>query len=146
MAEEYDRRLRQACELAALVGVDRLTLLGGLPEGSPGDTTQAWVVARFPPYDGRICAGNVRSVPCRTGSGAGVSHRRVRAWRGILDRPGVGPARGRLRRYRLGRERTSTSNGGEGLEKACRFLKAILVEKEAYPPWWEYEPSERQRD
>jgi sugar phosphate isomerase/epimerase len=54
VAAEYDRQFRQTCELAALIGVSRLTLLAGLPEGAPGDTAQCWVVARFPEFNGRI--------------------------------------------------------------------------------------------
>jgi sugar phosphate isomerase/epimerase len=54
IAAEYDRQFRQTCELAELIGVTRLTLLAGLPEGAPGDSAQCWVVARFPDFNGRI--------------------------------------------------------------------------------------------
>jgi sugar phosphate isomerase/epimerase len=54
IAQEYDRQFRQACELAAELGIDRLTLLAGLPEGAPGDRAQCWVVARFPGFNGPI--------------------------------------------------------------------------------------------
>jgi sugar phosphate isomerase/epimerase len=54
VAAAYDRQFRQTCELAELIGVTRLSLLAGLPEGAPGDSAQCWVVARFPEYNGRI--------------------------------------------------------------------------------------------
>jgi sugar phosphate isomerase/epimerase len=54
IASEYDRQFRQTCELAASIGVTRLTLLAGLPEGAPGDSAQCWVVARFPEFNGHI--------------------------------------------------------------------------------------------
>jgi sugar phosphate isomerase/epimerase len=47
-AEEYARQFRQACELAEALGVDRLTLLAGLPEGGPGDGTPNWITCPFP--------------------------------------------------------------------------------------------------
>lgn len=54
VAAEYSRQFSQVCELAELTGVDRLTLLAGLPEGAPGDRTPHWVVdlpAEFTPRD-----------------------------------------------------------------------------------------------
>jgi sugar phosphate isomerase/epimerase len=54
IAKTYDREFREACELAEAIGVGRLTLLAGLPEGAPGDTAQCWVVARYPEYNKRI--------------------------------------------------------------------------------------------
>lgn len=51
-ADEYSRQFVQACRLAEFVGVRRLTLLAGLPEGAPGDRTPHWVVnlpAEFTP-------------------------------------------------------------------------------------------------
>lgn len=54
VAAEYSRQFRQVCQLAELTGVDRLTLLAGLPEGAPGDRTPHWVIdlpAEFTPHD-----------------------------------------------------------------------------------------------
>jgi sugar phosphate isomerase/epimerase len=48
-AAEYSRQFRQACRLAEAAGITRLTLLAGLPEGAPGDTTACWIVAPHPP-------------------------------------------------------------------------------------------------
>jgi sugar phosphate isomerase/epimerase len=48
-AERYRRELRQACRLAEALGVERLTLLAGLPEGAPGDRTPCWITQPFPP-------------------------------------------------------------------------------------------------
>ena len=48
VAAAYSRQFRQACELGQAVGVDRLTLLGGLPEGAEGDRTPCWVAVPFP--------------------------------------------------------------------------------------------------
>jgi sugar phosphate isomerase/epimerase len=47
-AAEYSRQFRLACEFAEAIGVDRLTLLGGLPEGAPGESTPVWIVVPFP--------------------------------------------------------------------------------------------------
>lgn len=47
-AAAYDQQFRDACALAEAVGIDRLTLLGGLPEGTEGDRTPIWVVNAFP--------------------------------------------------------------------------------------------------
>lgn len=239
IAVEYDRQFRQACELAAHLGVDRLTLLAGLPEGAPGDSTQAWVVARFPQHNGRTLRWQweERVLPywiehariaeehgCRlcfemhpsdvvynpatllrlrqeigpvVGCNLDPSHlfwqgidpvevalflrdavyhvhakdtqvleRNVRL-NGVLEAtPGValGERAWRFRTVGYGHGEgfwrdfvsalreigydgvVSVENedeyldAAEGLEKACRFLKAILLEKEASPPWWEYEP------
>src|ERR1700733_11045609 len=38
VANGYREQFRDACLLAELIGVSRLTLLGGLPEGSEGDS------------------------------------------------------------------------------------------------------------
>ncbi len=48
IAAAYDRDFRDACALAAKIGLTRLTLLGGLPAGGPGDTKMNWVVHPFP--------------------------------------------------------------------------------------------------
>ncbi len=48
----YTRELHEACFLAERLGVTRLTLLAGLPEGAPGDRTPTWVVTPFPPWNG----------------------------------------------------------------------------------------------
>jgi sugar phosphate isomerase/epimerase len=48
VAGEYARQFRQACQLAEASGIDRLTLLAGLPEGAPGDSTPCWIVSPFP--------------------------------------------------------------------------------------------------
>jgi sugar phosphate isomerase/epimerase len=48
ISRAYDRDFREACELAAKVGVTRLTLLSGLPEAAPGDRTPNWIVYPFP--------------------------------------------------------------------------------------------------
>lgn len=50
VASEYSRQFRQACELAQAIGVNRLTLLAGLPEGAPGDRCPCWATTAFPPY------------------------------------------------------------------------------------------------
>jgi sugar phosphate isomerase/epimerase len=51
VAEGYKQELRRACELAEAIGVERLTLLGGLPEGAPGDKTPHWVCNAWPPEE-----------------------------------------------------------------------------------------------
>jgi sugar phosphate isomerase/epimerase len=48
VANDYREQFRDACLLAELIGVSRLTLLGGLPEGSEGDSAPLWVVNAFP--------------------------------------------------------------------------------------------------
>lgn len=50
IADEYSRQFGQACELAEAIGVRRLTLLAGLPEGAPGDRIPCWTTTAFPPY------------------------------------------------------------------------------------------------
>jgi sugar phosphate isomerase/epimerase len=50
-AAAYAREFGDTCRLAERIGVDRLTLLAGLPEGAPGDTNPCWVVTPFPPYN-----------------------------------------------------------------------------------------------
>ena len=42
-AAEYTRQYRQTCELMGKTGIDKLTLLSGLPEGAEGDTAPNWV-------------------------------------------------------------------------------------------------------
>jgi sugar phosphate isomerase/epimerase len=52
--ERYRDEFRRCCELAQAIGVDRLTLLGGLPEGAPGDRTPHWVCNAWPPQEQEI--------------------------------------------------------------------------------------------
>jgi sugar phosphate isomerase/epimerase len=42
-AAEYSRQFRQACKLAELAGIKRMTLFAGLPEGAEGDSAPNWV-------------------------------------------------------------------------------------------------------
>ena len=68
-AATYDAEYRRACMLAERLGVSRLTLLAGLPEGGPGDRTPCWVVTPFPPYNlarDRVPVGAAGR--CRTGA------------------------------------------------------------------------------
>lgn len=51
IAADYAREFRRACEFAEAIGVTRLTLLAGLPEGAPGDSSPCWVTNAFPPYN-----------------------------------------------------------------------------------------------
>jgi sugar phosphate isomerase/epimerase len=238
VAAEYDRQFRQACELASLIGVTRLTLLAGLPEGAPGDAAQCWVVARWPPYNGQILRWQweERVLPywrehaaiaaghgCRlcfemhpsdvvynpltlmrlreeigdvVGCNLDPSHlfwqgidpvevalflreaiyhvhakdtrvqdRNVRlngvneasASRALVDRPWVFRTVGYGHDEAFWRDFVTALrvagyddvvsiehedeylDAAEGLEKACRFLRPILFEKEATAPWWEYE-------
>jgi sugar phosphate isomerase/epimerase len=48
-ARAYAGELHAACRLAEAIGVSRLTLLAGLPEGAPGDRTPCWITQPFPP-------------------------------------------------------------------------------------------------
>ena len=50
-AQRYREELRETCELGERIGVDRVTLMAGLPEGGPGDRTPSWVVTPFPPWN-----------------------------------------------------------------------------------------------
>jgi sugar phosphate isomerase/epimerase len=45
----YKKQFRQACELAEAAGVDRLTLLAGLPEAADGDRAPCWITSPHPP-------------------------------------------------------------------------------------------------
>ena len=47
-ADEADRELREAIELADQLGVDTVTCFSGLPAGAPGDTTPNWITAPWP--------------------------------------------------------------------------------------------------
>ncbi|OYR73095.1 sugar phosphate isomerase/epimerase family protein [Halorubrum ezzemoulense] len=47
-AAAADRELREAIELADLLGVDTVTCFSGLPAGAPGDSTPNWVTAPWP--------------------------------------------------------------------------------------------------
>jgi len=49
IAQAYDQVFREACALAARLGVTRLTLLSGLPEARPGDMEPNWILYPFPP-------------------------------------------------------------------------------------------------
>ena len=51
VSEDYKRQFLRSCELAAAIGVERLTLLGGLPEGAPGDKTPHWACNAWPPQE-----------------------------------------------------------------------------------------------
>ncbi|QAU11411.1 sugar phosphate isomerase/epimerase [Halorubrum sp. BOL3-1] len=47
-AARADRELREAIELADLLGVGTVTCFSGLPAGAPGDSTPNWVTAPWP--------------------------------------------------------------------------------------------------
>ncbi|OYR70220.1 xylose isomerase [Halorubrum ezzemoulense] len=47
-AAAADRELREAIELADLLGVDTVTCFSGLPAGAPDDSTPNWVTAPWP--------------------------------------------------------------------------------------------------
>lgn len=49
VAERYDEDFRSACKLATRLGVSRITLLAGLPAGSPQDRTPNWILFPWPP-------------------------------------------------------------------------------------------------
>ena len=51
VAAAYRGQFRSACELAEAIGVTRLTLLAGLPEGAEGDRAPCWVASSFPPVN-----------------------------------------------------------------------------------------------
>ena len=44
LAAEYGRQFRQTCALMERVGVERLVVVSGLPEGAPGDSQPTWIV------------------------------------------------------------------------------------------------------
>lgn len=44
VADEYRQQFRAACVLAEQLGVRRLSLVAGIPEGAPGDAHPAWIV------------------------------------------------------------------------------------------------------
>jgi sugar phosphate isomerase/epimerase len=48
VARAYVMQLRDACALAEQLGVTRLTLLAGLPEGAEGDRTPVWAMNAYP--------------------------------------------------------------------------------------------------
>jgi sugar phosphate isomerase/epimerase len=54
IARSYHHQFEQACQLAESIGVRRLTLLAGLPEGAPGDSSPSWIVSAFPPSNQRV--------------------------------------------------------------------------------------------
>ena len=47
-ADEADRELREAIELADQLGVGVVTCFSGLPAGAPGDSTPNWITAPWP--------------------------------------------------------------------------------------------------
>lgn len=47
-ADEADRELREAIELADQLGVEVVTCFSGLPAGAPGDSTPNWITAPWP--------------------------------------------------------------------------------------------------
>jgi len=54
VAADYSRLFRQVCRLAEKLGVERLTLLAGLPAGAPGDSAPCWITTPFPPANEQI--------------------------------------------------------------------------------------------
>jgi sugar phosphate isomerase/epimerase len=50
VAAQYSEEFRRACRFAEKIGVSRLTLVAGLPEGAPGDTAPCWVVGLPPEF------------------------------------------------------------------------------------------------
>ena len=44
MVEQFSRQYRQACALMEKLGVTRMALVAGLPEGAAGDTLPTWIV------------------------------------------------------------------------------------------------------
>jgi sugar phosphate isomerase/epimerase len=53
-AARYDEEFRTACAFAEAIGVDRLVLLAGIPEGAEGDRAPCWVTSAFPPFNRTI--------------------------------------------------------------------------------------------
>ncbi len=49
IAAQNDEDLRETCALAEKTGVDRITLLCGIPEARPGDLAPNWIVFPLPP-------------------------------------------------------------------------------------------------
>ena len=49
ISQAYHRDFRDTCALARKIGVTRMTLLSGLPEGSPGDKSPNWILYPYPP-------------------------------------------------------------------------------------------------
>jgi sugar phosphate isomerase/epimerase len=43
VATEYRRQFRQSCELMEKIGIRRMTLVAGLPEGAEGDVCPVWI-------------------------------------------------------------------------------------------------------
>ena len=54
MSREYSLHFRRVCQLAEAAGVEKLTLLAGLPEGAPGDSAPCWVTDSYRPYSRQI--------------------------------------------------------------------------------------------
>jgi sugar phosphate isomerase/epimerase len=50
-AHAYAEEFRRSCRLAEALGVERLTLLAGLPEAAPGDSTPCWITQPFPAFN-----------------------------------------------------------------------------------------------
>lgn len=49
LAAAYDKEFRDACDLAERLGVRRITLLSGLPEGLEGDSCPNWILYPYSP-------------------------------------------------------------------------------------------------
>lgn len=49
IGSEVDRVLRRTVELAALLGVETVVCMSGLPGGAPGDSTPNWITTSWPP-------------------------------------------------------------------------------------------------
>lgn len=61
VAERYDAEFRDAFRLAERIGVARITLLAGIPEGAAGDVTPCWIASAFPPGNRpRVAVGAAR--------------------------------------------------------------------------------------
>jgi sugar phosphate isomerase/epimerase len=49
IAAAYKHEFEQACRFAEALGISRLNLLAGLPEGAAGDNTPCWITQPYPP-------------------------------------------------------------------------------------------------
>ena len=55
IADEYRRQFRLACQLAETIGVRKITLIAGTPEGRQGDTCPVWITQQVEvPYFRRV--------------------------------------------------------------------------------------------
>ena len=50
IADKYSRDFRQTCKLMEMAGIQRMTLLSGLPEGAEGDKSPNWVTFADLPF------------------------------------------------------------------------------------------------